>query len=79
MNGVICQSCLQQKAQLFTHKSSLNGLELIMCRACINGGYEPRWNVLLHGRSNGWMSVQHLLAPKQLYFGDPIIAADLIK
>jgi hypothetical protein len=52
---------------------------LIMCRACINGGYEPRWNVLLHGRSNGWMSVQHLLAPKQLYFGDPIIAADLIK
>jgi hypothetical protein len=79
MSGLSCQSCLKPKAEVLPHKSSLTGQQLLMCKSCIQSKFEPRWIVILYGRQHGFGSVAHLLAPKQRYVGDPIIAADLIK
>lgn len=80
MSGLKCQSCMKQKADLVATKSSLMPQQnLMMCKSCVQAKFEPRWIIILWGRQNGFASVSHLIAPKQRYFGAPILASDLIR
>lgn len=80
MSGLVCQSCMKQKAELQSQKSTLfKDMTLLLCKSCITAKFEPRGLIIVYGRQNGFASVAHLLAPKQRYVGEPIIAADLIK
>lgn len=80
MNGALCQSCNKSKANLHAHKSTLDpGTVFLMCQTCIDSKFEPRWFVILWGRTNGFESVSKLISPKQRYYGSPIAASDLIR
>lgn len=80
MNGATCQSCGKLRASLHVKKSYLDpATTFLMCQTCIDAKFEPRYFIILWGRTNGWESVSHLLAPKQRYSGDPIPAISLIR
>ena len=51
-------------------------INLFMCETCINAKFEPRWVVILAGRSNGPDYVKEIIA-KQRYIGKPILASEL--
>lgn len=73
-----CTSCNKNKAELHPKKSDiLKGVSLVMCQACIDAGFEPRWAVVLGARSNGPASVKNYIT-KRLYFGREITGQELI-
>lgn len=75
---MLCYSCGKQKDQLQPCKSSiLDGVNLFMCQACIDGKYEPRWVIILGGRQKGADSVRDYII-KRRYFGRPISAEEII-
>lgn len=80
MNGAVCQSCGKLRANLHPRKSLLSPkTTFLLCQTCIDAKFEPRWFIIMWGRTKGWDSVSSLIAPKKKYYGDPISAADLIK
>ena len=76
MEKIICYSCSKQKHKLEVKKSSILPINLFMCETCINSKFEPRWVVILAGRSNGPDYVKEIIA-KQRYIGKPILASEL--
>lgn len=72
-----CQSCHQTKAELFVKKSKLNGMQLLMCNICISAKFEPRWIIILHGRSHGIASVSDYVQ-KHKYVGSEIEAKSFL-
>lgn len=72
-----CQSCSQPKHELTVKKSSLNGMQLLLCNACISQKFEPRWIIILHGRTHGIASVSKYVQ-KHLYVGPEIEAKSFL-
>lgn len=73
-----CSSCNKQKANLHARRSNLiKGMNLFMCQACIDLKYEPRYVIILHGRSEGPDKVVDYIKNHR-YFGEPILAKELI-
>jgi hypothetical protein len=73
-----CQCCGKQKNQLHPKNSDIiNGVTLLMCQSCIDAGMEPRWVIVLAGRSNGMASVAQYIT-RNKYFGHPITAQELL-
>ena len=74
---MICQSCSKQKAELFPRKSLLlNKTTLLLCQTCIDYGFEPRYLIVLFGRSRGIDSVREFIV-KRRYIGADITALEL--
>lgn len=73
-----CYSCSKPKNELHPKKSELlNGVTSFMCQSCIDARFEPRWVIVLAGRSNGPESVKDFITKKR-YIGDEILANELI-
>ena len=53
MDKILCYSCNKSKNQLHARKSALLPINLLMCETCVNSKFEPRWVIILAGRSNG--------------------------
>ena len=77
MDKILCYSCNKSKNKLNAKKSSLLPINLLMCETCINSKLEPRWVVILAGRSNGADSVREFVLKKR-YIGNEISASELL-
>lgn len=77
MEKILCYSCNKSKNKLDVKRSTLMPINLLMCESCITAKYEPRWVVILAGRSNGSDSVKEIIA-KHRYTGKDILASELL-
>lgn len=77
MDKILCYSCNKTKNKLNAKKSSLLPINLLMCESCINSKFEPRWVVILAGRSNGADYVREFVLKKK-YLGNEISASELL-
>ena len=73
-----CYSCNKLKNELHPKKSDiLSSVTVLMCKSCIDAGYEPRWVIVLGGRSLGPVSVRKYVS-KHLYVGKEITGQELL-
>jgi hypothetical protein len=73
-----CYSCNKLKNQLHPKKSDIiDSVTVLMCQSCIDAGFEPRWLVVLGGRSFGPARVRNYIS-KHLYVGKEITGQELI-
>ena len=77
MNRILCYSCNKNKHKLNAKKSSLLPINLLMCETCINAKLEPRWVIILAGRSSGADYVREFVLKKR-YLGEEISASELL-
>jgi hypothetical protein len=77
MDKILCYSCSKSKHKLNAKKSSLLPINLLMCETCIDAKFEPRWLIILAGRSNGADSVREFVLKKR-YIGNEISASELL-
>jgi hypothetical protein len=77
MDKILCYSCNKNKNQLHARKSSLLPINLLMCETCVNSKFEPRWVIILAGRSNGSDYVRDFVL-KRKYVGNEISASELL-
>lgn len=77
MDKILCYSCSKSKHKLNAKKSSLLPINLLMCESCINAKLEPRWLIILAGRSNGADAVREFVLKKR-YIGNEISASELL-
>lgn len=75
---VVCSSCDQPKAQLHAQKSKLvTNATIYMCQTCLEKGFEPRWAIILAGRTLGIKIIRPYIV-NNLYIGDQIRAKEVI-
>ena len=75
---MLCQSCEKPKSQVFSKNSNIiDSIGLVLCQSCIDAKYEPRWVIILAGRSNGPESVRNYINGRR-YIGKEITASELI-
>lgn len=73
-----CSSCGKHKDDLKPRKSRLmTSVNLFLCTDCFEQKREPRWIIVLHGRANGFESVQEYIAKKR-YVGADILAEEFV-
>jgi hypothetical protein len=77
MEKILCYSCNKTKAKLDLKKSSLLPINLLMCETCINSKYEPRWVIILAGRSQGPDYVKEFIIRRR-YVGNEVSASELL-
>jgi NMD protein affecting ribosome stability and mRNA decay len=77
MEKILCYSCNKSKNKLSMQKSILMPINLFMCQTCIESKFEPRWVIILAGRSNGHEFVKELIQKKK-YVGQEITASELL-
>lgn len=77
MEKILCYSCNKSKNKLDAKKSSLLPINLLMCETCITSKLEPRWVIILAGRSNGVDHVKDYVQKKR-YIGNEISASELM-
>lgn len=78
-SGFTCSVCSQQRANLVVKNSKLlAGMKLYLCSQCLEEGREPRYLIILVGRSKGTTSVSKYIKDKK-YHGDEILASELVK
>jgi hypothetical protein len=77
MEKILCYSCSKTKNQLNAKRSSLLPINLLMCETCITSKFEPRWLIILAGRSNGADYVRDYVLKKR-YVGNEISASELL-
>lgn len=77
MDKILCYSCNKSKHKLNAKKSTLLPINLLMCETCINSKLEPRWLIILAGRSNGADHVREFVLKKR-YIGNEISASELL-
>lgn len=77
MEKILCYSCNKTKNQLHIRKSNLLTINLFMCQTCIDLKFEPRWVIILSGRSNGHEFVKEFIQKKR-YIGADISASELL-
>lgn len=75
---MVCSSCKKQKAELHPRKSRLMpGMTLYLCNDCAKAKMEPRYVIVLYGRSHGAESVSEYIRNHR-YVGEPILARELV-
>jgi NMD protein affecting ribosome stability and mRNA decay len=77
MEKILCYSCNKSKNKLDVRKSSLLPINLLICETCNSTKLEPRWVVILAGRSNGPDHVKEFII-KRRYLGNEITASELL-
>jgi hypothetical protein len=77
MEKILCYSCNKNKNKLNVRKSTLLTINLLMCETCITSKLEPRWVIILAGRSSGPEFVRDYVLKKR-YIGNEISAVELL-
>jgi NMD protein affecting ribosome stability and mRNA decay len=77
MEKILCYSCNKSKNKLDVKKSVLLPINLLICETCSSSKLEPRWVVILAGRSNGADHVKEFII-KRRYLGNEITASELL-
>lgn len=77
MEKILCYSCNKSKNKLNAKKSILLPINLLMCEGCISSKFEPRWVIILAGRSSGSEYVKDFVI-KRRYVGKDITASELL-
>lgn len=77
MEKILCYSCNKSKHKLDARKSSLLPINLLICETCSSSKLEPRWVVILAGRSHGSDYVKEFII-KRRYLGNEITASELL-
>ena len=77
MDKVLCYSCNKSKNEMSVKKSSLLTINLLLCQACSDAKFEPRWTIILAGRQNGSDYVKDFII-KRKYVGLEISASELL-
>lgn len=77
MEKILCYSCNKSKNKLDVKRSSLLPINLLMCETCVNNKMEPRWVIILAGRSHGSDHVKDFILKKR-YNGNDITASELL-
>jgi hypothetical protein len=77
MEKILCYSCAKTKNKLEVKRSSLLPINLLMCETCITSKFEPRWVIILAGRSNGPDYVKEFILKKR-YAGTEVSASELL-
>ena len=77
MEKILCYSCNKSKNKLEAKKSALLPINLLICETCISSKLEPRWVVILAGRSNGSDYVKEFII-KRRYICNEISASELL-
>ena len=77
MDKVLCYSCNKTKHKLNVKKSNLMPINLLLCENCINLKLEPRWLIVISGRSFGMDAVRDFVLKKR-YVGEEISASELL-
>ena len=73
-----CQSCNEQRNKLHSVESTLiPSMELYLCTDCKKKKLEPRWVVVLAGRSYGAEAVESVVT-KRRYLGEDIALKELL-
>lgn len=72
-----CQGCGTSKETLRIVPSKLMRTKWNMCESCITQGFEPRWAIILTGRSEGMETIIEYIR-KHKYVGDEITAKDIV-
>jgi hypothetical protein len=49
---ILCNSCSEPKYNLELRKSKVTGMDIMICRTCIDNGYEPRPLLIIAYHSN---------------------------
>lgn len=74
---MICSVCKKNKHTVTTKKSALMpGVDLILCNECLDEKREPRWTIVLAGRSGKIKEIRPFLRHHR-YVGDKITAAEI--
>lgn len=74
---MVCSSCNKQRKDLHPRKSKLiTSMTLYLCDECIKAKREPRFAIILHGRSHGFDSVSSYISQRR-YVGEEILAKEL--
>ena len=75
---MVCSSCAKQKSDLHPKKSRLMaGVTLYLCEQCAKAKMEPRYIIILVGRSEGTPAVADYIRARR-YVGKDILAHELI-
>jgi hypothetical protein len=75
----VCSSCKRQKYEVHGYDSVLvPGMKLLMCKTCMNKGFEPRHLIILAARSGGLKAASPYIVNNR-YIGDKILAQDILK
>ena len=77
MEKILCYSCNKTKNKLDVKKSSLLPINLLICETCYTSKFEPRWVIILAGRSHGAEYVKEFIL-KRRYIGNEISASELL-
>jgi len=77
MEKILCYSCNKTKNKLDVKKSSLLPINLLMCESCVTSKLEPRWVIILAGRSQGADHVKEFIL-KRRYIGTEVSASELL-
>lgn len=73
-----CQSCGKPKAELSIVSSKvMAGSKWNLCEDCKSNGYEPRWALILVGRSLGLDRIKTYIS-KRKYVGEEILLRDIV-
>lgn len=79
MSGYTCDCCGEPKNECIPHDSKLlPGTVFIMCRSCISSGFEPRWAIIVAGRSYGHERVRKTILSHR-YLGEDITYKEIVK
>lgn len=77
-NNIVCTVCQKHKNELRPRKSKLMvGMQMFLCNECFAGKREPRFAIILVGRSEGLAAVEEQLRLHR-YVGEEILAVDLV-
>lgn len=74
---MICSSCGKHRAELHPKKSRLMDMTLLLCNECSKKKMEPRYVIVLYGRSNGFDSVADYIKNRR-YVGEDIRADEFV-
>jgi hypothetical protein len=77
MEKILCYSCNKSKNKLEVKKSVLLPINLLICETCFSSKFEPRWVIILAGRSSGPDHVKEYIV-KRRYVGNEITASELL-
>lgn len=79
-DGTTCTICQLPKFQLFQMNSKiLPELTMLVCQTCKDAGMEPRWAIVIVGRTNVQLVAKYLDTTNgQKYPGEEIKAKELI-
>lgn len=74
---MICSSCGKHRQEVHPKKSRLMDMTLLLCNDCLKKKMEPRFVIVLYGRSNGFDSVAEYIRNRR-YVGDEIRAEEFV-